>query len=244
MLLPLLIVALNLFQTIIDRQIILVHSSTFFIFSTLSFFLSFLFFVLFSSLFSTSFKIGFEPVTGFLQGLLEGSELEVGVQAHELAVVGGLLVLPVCLCAVEHQVALEAQALDQCLRHGPDGHLVLLGHRQDEGLRLVVVVKHPQEEAPEVLGEHELAQRRARAPHRELLLARLHRQVAAVHHARQHVAVRQREVVLRPEDVRRDHRHEPGRLGELVCVASVHHIDHPLCICVPFVTRMWWTNFC
>ena len=60
-----------------------------------------------------------------------------------------------------------------------------------------------------------------------------HREVALVHQPRQHVAVLDREVVMRAEDVRRHDGREVAAV--LLVVAPAEHVDHPLGVRIPFV---------
>ena len=196
-----------------------------------------------SFLFSTSFKICFQPIHRLLQCFWERGELEFWIQRAQLPRVRRLLELPVGLAGVEDQLPLVPEALHELPGHVPDGPLVLLGHRQDDGLLRVVAVQHPHEQPAEVLREDELAQRPAGAPDDELGVALLHGEEAAVHEGGQHVAVGEREVVVRAEDVGGDHGDEARALGVLRGVRAAPHVDHPLGIRIPFITEMRWTTF-
>ena len=85
-----------------------------------------------------------KPPAGARDGLLERRELEVWVEALELRIGGGLLVLAVALLRVELDRAGEVHAAHH--RHGRvlDGHLRLLRHREDDRLDGVVRAQHLQ----------------------------------------------------------------------------------------------------
>lgn len=81
-----------------------------------------------SNLLADGVNILLEPLDGLVEGDVEGSELEVGVEAHQLLVRGSLLVLTVSLGGVEAVVACVAHGVDNRVTDLLDRDLLLLRH--------------------------------------------------------------------------------------------------------------------
>lgn len=78
------------------------------------------------SLLADSVDILLEPLDSLAQGNVEGRELEVGVEAHQLLVRGSLLVLTVGLRGIEAVVASVAHSLDNGVSNLLDRDLLFL----------------------------------------------------------------------------------------------------------------------
>ena len=85
----------------------------------------------------------FKPLTALSKALLDGRELEVRIEAHELLVAGSLLVLPVGLGGVKHDFTLEIHAFGHCSSYITDANFIFFAHTQDDGLRGVVGAHDP-----------------------------------------------------------------------------------------------------
>eukprot|EP00636_Phaeomonas_parva_P015482 CAMPEP_0118859466 /NCGR_PEP_ID=MMETSP1163-20130328/5700_1 /TAXON_ID=124430 /ORGANISM="Phaeomonas parva, Strain CCMP2877" /LENGTH=351 /DNA_ID=CAMNT_0006793057 /DNA_START=339 /DNA_END=1393 /DNA_ORIENTATION=+ len=174
-----------------------------------------------------------EPSDDLPDALVHGLELVVRQVRAQLGVGRRLLELAVRLARVElHLVVAQAHLLRDHLRNVRDAHLVLLAHREDDGVHLVVVAHRPHRQRAEILGVDELPQRRARAPDDEVAVPLLG-QISLVHEARDDVALLDAEVVIGPVDVRG---HDARELAAvLVLVAAVHDVDEALGVGVALV---------
>mmetsp|Transcript_11598 Transcript_11598/g.41722 ORF Transcript_11598/g.41722 Transcript_11598/m.41722 type:complete len:247 (-) Transcript_11598:200-940(-) len=143
--------------------------------------------------------------------------------------------LPVRFRGVELNLTLEPQSFRDRVRDVRDRHLVLLADGQDDRVRLVVTSERPHHESREVFTEYELPQRLPGSPDLKRL-AFLFTQVSAVDQPRDHVRVLEVEVIVLPEDVRRDHGRELHPV--LVSIHSVLHVHHALRVRVPLVAKV------
>lgn len=91
-----------------------------------------------------------EPVAGLLDGLVEGSELEVRKVLAEFVVASGLLELTVRSGSVEDPLSGEAVGLGDCLGGLLDGDLLGLGDGENDWLGLFVLAHHPEEKSGQI----------------------------------------------------------------------------------------------
>lgn len=69
-----------------------------------------------------------EPLDGLLESVLEGSELKVGIESHQLLVRRSLLVLTIGFSGVEFESLLVIHSCDNRFRNILDRDLLLLGN--------------------------------------------------------------------------------------------------------------------
>ena len=181
------------------------------------------------------FIVGVEPVNGGFNALLKRGELVVRKVLPELGVGGGLLELAIRLGVVEDEVLLVVEGPRDSPGDLLDGVLVLLVDGEDDGLDLLVLAEHPDEELTEVDAVDELAERFAGAPDDEGLVVLLG-EVALVDEAGDDVAALDVEGVVGAVDVGGD---DGGELAAvLLVVEAVEDLDHPLGVGVALVAEV------
>jgi len=144
-----------------------------------------------------------EPFDGRVECLIKRRELEPAHKLQKLLVRGRFAELTVSPGGVEAIFALESDGFDDRVRHLFDAHLFVFTHGQDDRFNIVVLPQHPNEQLGEIVGIDELPEGLARTGDDEGCIIFLG-QETFVDKPRDDVGVLQIEVIVRPENIRRD----------------------------------------
>ena len=190
-----------------------------------------------TKLLSSNIIVRHKPIHSFFDSLSHRSKLVIRKILSQLRVRRCFLVLPIGLCVIVFNIMI-VNSICNIIHHIADRHFLVFSHREDDGLDLLVLAHHPQDQFSHVHIVDELTKRLSRAPHTHRFAALLGL-VELVDQSGNHVATFDLEIVERPVDVGGNDGCEVASI--LLRIKTIHHLNHALGIRVALIRIVWRT---